>query len=313
MIGSLLSILAGVGLLYGGAEGLVRGSASVARRLGLTPLVIGLTVVAFGTSMPELVVSINAGLTGRAPVAVGNVVGSNIANIALILGTSALIRSVAVHAQVIRLDVPLLVGASLVMVWFLSDDYLGRGEGSLLLAGLIAYTVFSLRKARKETPDVQTEFAEGIPATTGSALLDAGMILVGLALLVGGAHLLVNGATDVARAFHISEAVIGLTVVAVGTSLPELATSIVAALKGEGDIALGNVIGSNLFNTLGILGTASLVTPLHPTGMSLVDLGVMLGLTLALLPLMYTGMSVSRTEGGLLLAAYTAYTLYLFP
>ena len=313
MLLSLISILAGIGLLFAGAEGLVRGSASLARRLGLTPLVIGLTVVAFGTSMPELVVSINAGLAGRGPIAAGNVVGSNIANIGLILGLSALIRPVAVHAQVIRLDLPPLMVASLVLVWFLRDDHLDRIEGALLVMGLIAYTVFSLIKARRESTEVEMEFTEGIPPASGSLLLDAGLILGGLALLVLGAQFLVEGAVDVAEVFGVSDAVIGLTIVAVGTSLPELATSVVAALKGEGDIALGNVIGSNMFNILGILGTIALVTPLHHTGMSPVDLGVMLGFVFLLAPLMYTGMRVSRWEAGLLLFGYVAYTLYLFP
>jgi len=313
MLWTVASLFFGVVLLYGGAEGLVRGSASLARRLGLTPLVIGLTVVAFGTSTPELVVSLEAGLAGKGALAVGNAVGSNIANIGLILGVSALIRPVAVHAQVLRLDVPILLVVSLVLIGFLLDDRLGRVEGAVLLAGLLAYTAFSLIKARRESAEVAAEFGEGVPPASRSALLDAVLILGGLALLVVGARLLVSGAVDVARALGISEAVIGLTIVAVGTSLPELATSLVAALKEEGDIALGNVVGSNLFNILGILGTAALVAPLQPAGMSPVDLGVMFACALVLLPMMLTGRRISRGEGGLLLASYALYMLYLFP
>ena len=304
---ALLWILLGVGLLYGGAEGLVRGSASVARRLGLSPLVIGLTVVAFGTSMPELVVSVRATLAGAGPIAVGNVVGSNIANIALILGLSALIRPIRVHAQLIRVDVPLLIVASVALAVLLQDGRLGRVEGVLFLAGIVGYTVLGLRLARAESAAVHAEFAEATPPPTGSWARDLIFIGAGLGLLVLGARLLVDGAVTIATSFGVSEAVVGLTIVAVGTSLPELATSLVAAGKGEGDIAVGNVVGSNMFNILGILGTASVVRPLTQTGMTRLDLGVMVGLALVLLPLMRTGFRLSRGEGGFLLAVYVVY------
>jgi cation:H+ antiporter len=263
-----LYIAIGCVVLYLGAEALVRGAASSARRWGVEPLVIGLTVVAFGTSMPELAVSMQAALDGAGPIAVGNVVGSNIANIALILGLSALIRPLAVHAKVIKIDIPILAATSLVLVWMLADDRLNR-------------------------------------------LRDVVFVLAGLGLLVLGARLLVGGAVTVAQGLGMSDAVIGLTIVAVGTSLPELATSVVAAVKGEGDIAVGNVVGSNLFNILGILGLASLARPLDPCGMTSVDLWMMVGLAVLLFPVMRSGMRVSRVEGAGLLLAYAGYLVYL--
>lgn len=311
MLPSLLLILLGVVLLYAGAEGLVRGSASIARRLGLAPLVIGLTVVAFGTSMPELVVSIGAALSGSGPIAVGNVVGSNISNIALILGFSALIQPPRVQAQVIRVDVPILVLVSLLLVFFLQNEQLARLEGAVLLGGLLLYTAFTLRAARKESGPVREEFAEGLPETSASLGRDIGFIVGGLLLLVLGARALVSGAVTIAEGLGVSQAVIGLTIVAVGTSLPELATSVLAAHKGEGDIAVGNVVGSNIFNILGILGVSSLVRPLEQSGMTLIDLGVMLGLALVLLPLMRTGFRISRWEGGALFLGYVVYVAYL--
>jgi cation:H+ antiporter len=308
---SIVYILAGVVLLYAGAEGLVRGSASLAARIGLTPLVIGLTVVAFGTSMPELVVSVGATLAGNGAIAAGNVVGSNIGNIALILGLSALVSPPVVNARVVRVDLPILVAVSLALVWMLADGRVERAEGALLVVALIAYLAFSLRVARTEPPEIQTEFADGMPRGPRSPLLDVVFVVVGLGLLVLGARLLVDGAVTIAQGFGVSDAVIGLTVVAIGTSLPELATSLIAAGKGEGDIAVGNVVGSNIFNVLGIVGVAALVRPLQGVGMSAVDLGVMFVLTLILLPMMRSGFRVARWEGGALVLGYIAYMAYL--
>jgi cation:H+ antiporter len=304
-------ILLGVAMLYGGAEGLVRGSASIARRLGLSPLVIGLTVVAFGTSMPEMVVSVRAVLAGQSPIAAGNVVGSNIANIALILGLSALLRPLRVQARLIRIDVPVLIAATLAMTALLWDGRFGRVEGAVFTAGVIGYTAMGLGLSRREPSAVHAEFAEATPGPSGSWFRDVALVAAGLGLLVWGARLLVSGAVVVAQDLGVGEAVIGLTVVAVGTSLPELATSLVAATRGEGDIAVGNVVGSNIFNILGILGVSSLVRPLTGAGMTPVDLGVMAGLTLVMLPLMRTGFRVSRAEGGFLLAVYGAYIAWL--
>lgn len=311
MLLAWLGIVAGIGLLYAGAEGLVRGSASLALRLGLTPLVIGLTVVAFGTSMPEMVVSVDAALGGRSGIALGNVVGSNIGNIGLILALAALIAPLAVKAKILRVDMPILVVVSLLLVLALADGMLGRIEGGLLLAGVVLYTVFSLWAARRESAAVQDEFAEALPAPGGSAARDALFVVVGLGLLVLGARVMVSGAVTVATAAGLSEAVIGLTVIAVGTSLPELATSVVAARKGEGDIAVGNVVGSNLFNILGILGVTALVRPLDAAGLGMVDLGVMVGFSLLLVLFMRTGYLVRRWEGAGLLLLYCAYIGYL--
>jgi cation:H+ antiporter len=311
VIADLLAILGGIALLYGGAEGLVRGSSALALRLGLTPLVVGLTVVAFGTSMPELIVSVDATLAGRGSIALGNVVGSNIGNVALILGISALIAPLAVRARIIRLDLPILLAASLLMVVLVADGAVGRGEAGLLLAALLAYTGFTLRSARRESAAVAAEFAAGVPRVGRHAAVDAALLLGGLALLVAGARLLVIGAVAVAEDAGMSEAVIGLTIVAIGTSLPELATSAVAAWRGEGDLAIGNVLGSNIFNILGILGVAGMVRPIAGEGIGAVDLGVMLALALLLLPMMWTGRRVSRGEGAVLLLAYGAYLAYL--
>jgi cation:H+ antiporter len=310
---SIVYILVGAVLLYGGAEGLVRGSASLAARMGLTPLVIGLTVVAFGTSMPEMVVSVGATLAGNGAIAAGNVVGSNIGNIALILGLSSLVSPPVVNARVVRVDLPILVALSVVLVWMLSDGQVGRAEAAILVTALIGYLTFSLRAARAEPPEIQAEFAEGMPQGPRSALLDVVLVVAGLGVLVVGARLLVVGAVAIAQGFGVSDAVIGLTVVAIGTSLPELATSLIAAARGEGDIAVGNVVGSNIFNILGIVGVAAMVRPLQGVGMSAVDLGLMVGLTAILLPMMRSGFRVARWEGGALVAGYVGYIVYLIP
>lgn len=304
-------MLAGFLLLTGGAEGLVRGAASLARRLGLSSLVIGLTVVALGTSMPELVVSVGAALQGTPDVALGNVVGSNIANIGLILGTAALVTALRVQVQVIRFDVPILVVVSLLLIALITDGRVNRLDGALLAVGLIVYVTYSIRWAQVE-PDaaVQEEFEEALPPPR-SLGMDLLLLGGGLVLLVGGARLLVDGAVELAIRLRVSEVVIGLTVVAIGTSLPELATSMVAARKGEGDIAVGNAVGSCIFNLLGILGITALVRPLGTAELGVVDGAMMVGLTLFLLPLMRTGFALSRIEGGFLLAAYISYIAYL--
>jgi cation:H+ antiporter len=310
MLLSLAALAGGLVLLVVGAEGLVRGSSSLARRLGLTPLVIGLTVVAVGTSLPELLVSISAAMQGSSALALGNVVGSNISNVALILGTAALFHSLQVQAQVVRIDAPILLGVSLLLGVLVLDAELSRLDGALLTTGIVAYVVFSVNAARSATPAVQQEFDEGVPAAKsyGASLLFLG---AGLAGLVAGARLLVHGAVEVATALGISQVVIGLTVVAVGTSLPELATSIAAARRGEGDIAIGNAIGSSIFNILGILGVTVLVRPLSTDALRHVDLMVMIGLAAVLLPLMRSHFSLSRREGGVLLAVYSVYVAYV--
>jgi cation:H+ antiporter len=286
---------------------LVRGAAALALRLGLTPLVVGLTVVAFGTSAPELVVSVRAALDGAGGIAIGNVVGSNIANVGLVLGLAVLIRPVMADASLFRRDLPALLGVTVLASAFLLDGDVARGEGAILAVGLVAYLVWSVRAARAEQAVVDLP----VDAPTGPAWRDAALVVAGLAGLVLGADWFVGGAVGLAEAAGVSAAVIGLTVVAIGTSLPELATTVVAALRGESEIAIGNVVGSNLFNLLGILGVAALVRPMVSPGLALADLAVMAGTAILLVPLVLSGRRMVRAEGGLLLAGYLGYVGYL--
>ena len=314
MLSDVFLLMAGFAVLTAGAEGLVRGSASLAVRIGLTPLIVGLTVVAFGTSTPELVVSLMASLNQQADIAVGNVVGSNIFNIGIILGLTALLCPVRVSLQVIRHDGPIMVGVSLLGLFLVRQGALTRGVGLGLVVMLIAYVAHSVRQARKETAaDIVQQFEEGVPARSSSLPRDLIFIGGGLTLLVAGSRLLVVSATDLARLMGVSEAVIGLTIVAAGTSLPELATSLIAAVRRQPDIAVGNVIGSNIFNILGILGAASVARPISAGGITLLDLWVMVGFSIALLPLLYTDLKLQRWEGLLLLLGYGAYLWFLWP
>ena len=311
----LLFLLLGLVLLFFGGEGLVRGSAALALRLGLTPLVVGLTVVAFGTSAPELVVSVQAALDGQGAIAIGNVLGSNTLNIGLILGLTALLYPLKVQLQILRSDAPIMVGVSLLAAWMLADLQIGRAEGALLVTGLLAYTTFTVLYARKVQPsaEVAAEFAESVPAPRGSVWRDVLFIIGGLALLIAGSRFMVDGALSLARSFGISEAVIGLTIVAAGTSMPELVTCIVAALKKEPDIALGNIVGSNIFNILGILGTAALTKPMIGTGIKMADLYVTIAFAVVLVPILWSGRKLMRWEGALLLAGYGGYLAWLWP
>jgi cation:H+ antiporter len=314
MLLDLAGLALGIVVLTLGAEGLVRGSASLAIRAGLTPLIVGLTVVAFGTSTPELVVSLSASLNGQGDIAIGNVIGSNIFNIGIILGLTALICPVRVRAQVIRHDGPIMIVASLLMVGFLYHGVLSRWSAGILLASLTAYTAYNIRKARKEVSrDVERQFGEGVPGSSKHWSLDAAMVGGGLLLLVAGSRLFVTSAVDIARMAGVSEAVIGLTIIAAGTSMPELATSLVAAVRHQPDIAVGNVVGSNIFNILGILGVAAIASPLKTAGITPVDLWVMAAFAVCILPLLYTELKLQRWEGGLLLAGYAAYLWMLWP
>lgn len=292
----------------------MRGSSRLALRLGVTPLVVGLTVVAFGTSAPEMVVSVKASMVGQNGIAVGNVVGSNIFNIAVILGLAALIRPVKVDRQLFRIDVPIMIGTSLFCSWRLMNNTLSRSEAALLIVGIFAYITLSVILARRR------KLADGEKVPTRvkrlkkrSLALDLVFIVGGLAALIYGAHLFVEGSLQVARKFGISEAVIGLTIVAGGTSLPELVTSIVAALRKNDDIAIGNIVGSNIFNLLAILGTAGLIHPLSTGGVTGVDFLVMTGTALLLVPLMLTRLMLTRWEGALLLCTYAGYLWWLWP
>ncbi|MEQ8234673.1 MAG: calcium/sodium antiporter [Gammaproteobacteria bacterium] len=314
MSGTLLTVgqaALGLVLLYFGGEWLVRGAGALAARLGVSPLAIGLTVVAFGTSAPELVVSLAAALDGASDIAVGNVVGSNIANIGLILGIAALIRKLEVHANILRIDTPLMVAVSVLLLVLLADGGVDRTEGIGLALGLLAYIGFTLWQSRRETAATQAEFAAGTPLDHGPLWHQLLLVAGGLAALVGGGKVLVIAAVTTATALGVSQAVIGLTIVAVGTSLPELAASIVASLRGQGDIALGNVVGSNIFNTLGILGITAMVTPLPRGEVDWVTLSAMLGFAVLLWPLAMSQRHLVRGEGALLLTAYAAYIAYL--
>lgn len=304
-------LVSGLGLLFLGGDALVRGSAALALRFGLTPLFVGLTIVSFGTSSPELAVSISASLSGQVGVAVGNVVGSNIANIGLILGVGALLTPIKAKSKLVLLDVPIMVACSFLVAALLDDSRLAWREGLLLLGGLVAYTGFSLRLARREKTEIQREFEGALPPESATLARQIFLILMGIGGLVLGGRAFVDGGVRLAYALDVSPAVIALTVVALGTSLPELATSAVAAVKGHPDIAVGNAIGSNLFNLLGILGISSIV---HPLGLGEVqgeDLGAMIGISVLLLLVIRTKFDLNRWEGGLLVASYVGYLAWL--
>jgi cation:H+ antiporter len=310
----LLIILGGVAL-YFGAEWLVRGSSSVALRLRVTPLLIGLTVVAYGTSMPELVVSITAAVKGQGAIAIGNVIGSNIFNIGIILGVTALICPMRVQFQLLKLDTPVMIGVALLFVLCFLDAQIQFWEALFFLGVIVVYTLCNIRLARRQaSADVQREFNESVPRATGSAWRDAGLIAAGLAVLVIGSRLFVSGAVDLARMMKVSEAVIGLTIVAAGTSLPELASSVMAAWRRQPDIAIGNVIGSNIYNILAILGVSgTIAAPLEAPGVRLTDTMFMIGISFALLIIAWTGFRLRRWEGAALLAIYGAYLWHLWP
>jgi cation:H+ antiporter len=305
--------LLGLVLLIAGADLLVRGASSLAVALRISPLVIGLTIVAYGTSAPELAVSVQSGFAGQGDLALGNVVGSNIFNVLLILGLSATVAPLVVSRQLVRSDVPLMIGVSLLFLLLALDGSISRWDGLLLFAGAIGYTTYTIIQSRRE------QQLQATPASTPRSgatfwLVQVGMLLVGLGMLVLGARWLVNGAVAFAEALGVSELIIGLTIVAAGTSLPEVATSVLASLRGERDIAVGNVVGSNIFNLLSVLGLTALVSPgaIPVSGAALAfDIPVMLAVMIACLPIFFTGYVIARWEGLLFLGYYVAYTLYL--
>jgi cation:H+ antiporter len=304
-----LMLAGGLAALIGGAELLVRGAAGLAKRAGISPLVVGLTVVAFGTSSPELAVSVAAAFRGQADLAVGNVVGSNIFNILFILGLSALITPLVVARQLVRIDVPIMLAASVVTALFVMDGRLSRLEALPLLAALGLYLVLQIRLGR--SAGSAGEQSGGRPAPLPLQLL---MVAAGLGALVLGSRWLVIAAVAIARGLGVSELVIGLTIVAAGTSLPEVASSVVAALRGERDIAVGNVVGSNIFNLMCVLAGAAAVAPagvsISPAALRL-DIPIMLAASFACLPIFFTGHRIDRWEGGLFLGYYAAYVGYL--
>ncbi|MEO0997723.1 MAG: calcium/sodium antiporter [Pseudomonadota bacterium] len=297
-------------LLCIGGDLLVRGASALAERLGVSALAIGLTVVAFGTSAPELAVSLDAARAGATDISIGNVVGSNTANIALILGLALLFRPVTVQAQIVKLDAPLLLAATVVFVALLMTGGLGTVDGLILVSVLAGYTVFTFRKARLDP--AQAEFVEATPTTPSSLGVSIALTLGGLLLLIGGGRWLVAAAVDLATALGVSNAVIGLTIVALGTSLPELATSVVATARGKGDIAIGGIIGSNLFNLLGIAAVTAVFYPLSPQRVLWIDVGVMLALTVALMLVILRRRPLGRGIGIAFVTTFVAYSTYLF-
>jgi len=314
MLLTLLYLLIGGILLYLGAEWLVRGSGNLALRYGVPPLVVGLTVVAFGTSAPELVVSVKAAISGFGSIAVGNVVGSNIFNIAVILGLSALVRPLKVNVKVLKVDTPLMVVFSLLFIVMMQNGVLQRWEAGFLLAISLVYiglTIFLGKKSSKDMPEAEIKSLEN--PLQGGLVKDVFFIIFGLVGLLAGSHLFVKGAIALAESLGVSQAVIALTIVAMGTSLPELATSVVASAKKQEDIAVGNIIGSNIFNLMAILGVSGILSPLRPQGIGLVDLAVMAGLSAMLLPLMRSRYQIGRYEGGFFILTYIAYLVYLWP
>lgn len=312
MTATLLFLLLGLVLLYFGAEGLVRGSSSMALRLGVSPLLVGLTVVAFGTSAPEMMVSVKAAYLGQGDISVGNVVGSNICNIGLILGFCALIVPIKVASQIVRIDTPIMIATTALAIALLYDGALSRTEGIIFFLLLVVYVVFSIRLAKKQATDpLAQEFSDEMKISKTGVALDVLLVIGGLVMLVFGARFLVDSAIVIAKAVGLSEAVIGLTIVAIGTSLPEFATSLIAAIKKEADIAVGNVVGSNIFNILGILGVSAFITPLSSSGITGIDLGVMAGFALALWGCSASGHRITRSEGLIMMAAYAAYVWWL--
>ena len=307
MTGALVVVIAGLALLYAGGEALVRGAAGLAFRWGLTPLVIGLTVVAFGTSSPELAVSLNAAREGLSGIAVGNVVGSNVCNIGLILGLTAMIRPMRVEARLLKFDMPIVIGGSLLVTWFLWDTNLSWVEGVVLCAAIVAYLWFGIVEMRSEDEPIREKFADAAPTVTSRQPLNYLLTLMGLAGLIVGGTLFVKGAAQLAVYLGVAPAVIGLTIAALGTSMPELATSVIAARSGQGDIAVGNVIGSNIFNLFGILGITALAYPVSRGSVSSIDFLVMIGFAVALLPAMYLTQRIGRSAGVVLLASYGLY------
>ena len=308
---TLLNFAAGLCLLVVGGELLVRGASRFAAAVGISPLVIGLTVVAFGTSSPEAAVALRSSLDGQPDIALGNAVGSNICNVLLVLGLSATIAPLVVARQLIRLDVPLMIGVSVSLLVVSLDGRISFTDGALLFSALLVYMAWSIRESRRESNSDSTRSAQASPLRMGLYL---GFVAFGMILLSMGANRLVESAVAIAREWHLSELAIGLTIVAVGTSLPELATSLVATFRGERDLAVGNVVGSNIFNVLFVLGLSAIVAPegIEVSRAALgFDIPIMIAVAVACLPVFFTDHLIARWEGVLFLFYYGAYMGYL--
>ena len=307
-------VIIGLLLLTLGAEGLVRSGSSIALRLGVKPLVVGLTIVAFGTGSPELVVAVQAAFYGNSAIALGSVIGSNISNTCLILGVAALVYPMKAETQVVRREMPLMIVITAVLWLLIIDGELGRIDGIILFVGSFVYTFLIYFLARRNTDkEIHETFAEEMGEPMSSTWIDILMLAGGLALLVLGANLLVNGAVAIAKIANISEVVIGLTVIAVGTSLPEMATSVVASIRKEADLALGNAIGSNIINILCVLGATAIVMPIDASEIRTLDMAVLIGAAMLLWGLLGIRFLLDRLEGAILLLVYIIYIYTLIP
>ncbi len=318
---TLILFIVGFVLLVGGAEFLVRGASKLAIVAGISPLVVGLTVVAYGTSAPELAVTVQATYAGQADLAIGNVIGSNIANVLLVLGLSALVAPLIVNQKLVRIEIPFMIGLSFLVLFMGWDGVITRLDGLILFAGAVAYTFFAIRQSRKESKAVRDEYEHEFDGEAakikgpGQILIQFGLIALGTVMLMFGSRWLIDGSVAIADYFGVSELIIGLTIVAVGTSLPEVATSVVASLRNERDIAVGNVVGSNIFNILSVLGLCSIVAPAGVTvSTAALSFGipVMIAVAIACLPIFFTDYRIDRWEGVLFLGYYIAYIIYLY-
>ena len=309
-----LYITGGLVLLYFGADWLVQGAVTLALHLGLSPLIVGLTVVALGTSVPEALVSVQAAIGHQGGIALGNVIGSNILNIALILGLSAFFNPLKVDSHLVKADVPLLAGATFMLVVLLEDFHISRMEGAFLLLCIVGYVAGNIMTVKRTSPEENKIEGVEVPEDHSKNLWrDISFLFIGLIALAFGSNFLVTGAVDLARILGLSEALIGLTIVSIGTGTPEMATALMAAYRKRADLAIGNAVGSNLFNIMFVLGIAALVAPLDGKGISSIDLYVMLGVTILLLPTVWTGRILDRKEGFLFLAIYVGYLYHLWP
>ncbi|HSG88566.1 MAG TPA: calcium/sodium antiporter [Pseudomonadales bacterium] len=309
MLTSVGLLIAGGVLLYFGGESVVRAGTAIGVRIGMPPVVVGLTIVAFGTSAPELAVSIGATLDNHGDVAIANVIGSNLANVALVLGACAVVAPIRVESRLVSIDIPLALLATGALVFCLGDLVLSRVEGGIFVGALTAWLLFSVLTARSESAEIVEEFGG---ALTGAMTLpkSIGLLVLGLGLLVVGGDLFVDGGVGLASELGVSDALIGFTIIALGTSLPELVTSMVAALRGNADMAVGNIVGSNVYNVLGILGIASLVRPLPEGDLIAADLYITIGVAALLWPLARSSLIIARIEGSLLLTIYVAYVTW---
>lgn len=312
MLIPIFFLVCGFIMLGAGAEFMVSGSSKLAIRLGISPLIVGLTLVAFGTSSPELAVSIESIAADRSPLALGNIIGSNIANIGLVLGITAMIAPIKIEGELVRKQIPMMIGATLLMSLLIIDGELSYADGFILTSGLLGYLILSYTQANSEfDPDELNLDTSKVRDEAGASFINFVWIIGGLGLLILGSQVFVENAVTLARLLGMSEALIGLTLVAIGTSVPELATSLIAAFRNQADIAVGNIVGSNIFNILCVLGITALIGAISTEGLYLSDLVAMILITFILFPMARSGLSLSRIEGALLLMLYICYLLVL--